>query len=313
MTISSRVDARGAHVGASRHTSDGVEPLVWINGERRPGGGTHVSAYDRGVTLADGVFETMRVRGVTAFRLDRHLARLHRGMAALEIPAPPELEAWLRVVVRADAAPPVRARDTSLRITVTRGVGPPGVGVPTLVVPTVIITLGPMPAFPASIYDNGLSAHVASGRRNEHAMTAGLKTLAYTDAVAGLMEARRAGADEALFLDTEGHCSEASASILFVWTGSALMTPPLSCGVLPGVTREAVLELARAEGLPVVERACRLEELLASEEIFLTSSLRGLAPVVRVGPQVIGRGTPGPVTRRLTAAYGALVDRECGT
>ncbi len=76
-------------------------------------------------------------------------------------------------------------------------------------------------------------------------MTAGLKTLAYVDAVAGLLEARRAGADEALFLDTEGHCSEATASNLFVWTGAELVTPPLSCGVLPGITREAVLELAR--------------------------------------------------------------------
>ena len=106
-----------------------------------------------------------------------------------------------------------------------------------------------MPVFASSTYDKGLAVHVASGCRNERSMTAGLKTLAYTDAVAGLLEARRAGADEALFLDTEGHCSEATASNLFVWTGSLLLTPPISCGVLPGITREAVLELAQAQGL----------------------------------------------------------------
>jgi branched-subunit amino acid aminotransferase/4-amino-4-deoxychorismate lyase len=169
-----------------------------------------------------------------------------------------------------------------------------------------------MPAFPASTYAEGLSAHVASGRRNEYAMTAGLKTLAYIDAVAGVLEARRAGADEALFLDTEGHCCEASASNLFIATGTELVTPPLSCGVLPGITREAVLELARAEGVAAAERKIGLHQVRAAKEAFLTSSLRGIAPLVRIGGNPIGRGTPGELTRRLTAAYLALIDRECG-
>jgi len=285
------------------------EPLVWINGEpaRRPG----VSVHDRGVMLADGVFETMHVRGSTAFRLDRHLARLRRGLAALEIPHPPALDDWLLRAVSSKSIRSVSEGDASLRVTVTRGVGPSGVGVPADVHPTVIVTLSAMPVFASATYDEGLAVHVASGCRNERSITAGLKTLAYTDAVAGLLEARRAGADEALFLDTEGHCSEAAASNLFVWTGSLLLTPPISCGVLPGVTREAVLELARGQGLLTVERAFGLEELLAAEEAFLTSSLRGLAPVARVGPDAIGRGAPGSITARLAAEYGALVDSEC--
>lgn len=282
--------------------------MVWINGERQPDGGAHVSARDRGLTLADGVFETLLVRGGTVFRLRRHLARLARGLAALEIQAPPELDDWVLGAVGTAAG-----RDASIRLTFTRGVGPAGVSPPAGAHPTVIITMSPMPSFPASIYDEGLTAHVASGRRNERAMTAGLKTLAYTDAIAGLLEARRAGGDEALFLDTEGHCSEATASNLFAWTGEVLVTPPLSCGVLPGVTREAVLELAHAQGLPAEERAFGLEELVAAEEAFLTSSLRGLVPLVRVGPEAIGRGTPGRCTLRLMAAYLTLVDRECGT
>jgi branched-chain amino acid aminotransferase len=144
-------------------------------------------------------------------------------------------------------------------------------------------------------------------------MTAGLKTLAYTDAVAGLLEARRAGADEAIFLDTEGYCSEATASNVFVWTGTVLLTPPLSCGVLPGVTREAVLELARDADVPAIERAFGLEEIRAASEVFLTSSLRQIAPVVRIGHQAVGSGSPGPVTRRFVEAYAALVDRECAS
>ena len=155
----------------------------------------------------------------------------------------------------------------------TRGIGPAGVPPPDNPRPTVIVAVNPLPVFPAAIYDAGLTAHVASGRRNERAMTAGLKTLAYADAVAAWLEARRAGADEALFLDIEGHCSEATSSNLFVWTDSGtLLTPPVSCGALPGVTRGAVLELARARGMPGGERAFGLDELLAAKEAFLTSS-----------------------------------------
>jgi len=312
MTVSSRGEAGDAQAGSMRHVTGGA-PLVWINGERQRGGRAHVSVDDRGITLADGVFETMHVRGLNVFRLDRHLARLRQGLSALEIPVPSELDNWLLGALRTEDVRPGGAPDASLRMTVTRGVGPAGVGVPVDARPTVIVTVSPMPTFSASVYVNGLTLHVASGRRNERAMTAGLKTLAYTDAVAGLLEARRAGADEALFLDTEGHCSEATASNLFVWSGSSLMTPPISCGVLPGVTREAVLELAQAQGLPIAERAFGLDELLAAEEAFLTSSLRRLVPVVRVGQHAVGGGTPGPLTARLVAAYGTLVDRECGT
>jgi len=281
--------------------------VVWINGERQADDAPHVSARDRGLTLGDGVFETMRARGGTIFRLGRHLARLERSLTVLEIPVPQELHDWV-----VDAAKTTAPEEASIRLTVTRGSGPAGVAPPASPLPTVIISVGPMPSFPASMYADGLSAHVVSGRRNEYAMTAGLKTLAYVDAVAGLLEARRAGADEALFLDTEGHCSEASASNLFIATGTELVTPPLSCGVLPGITRETVLELARAAGIAAAERAIELHEVRAAKEAFLTSSLRGIAPLVRIGGKPIGRATPGELTRRLTAAYLALVDRECG-
>jgi branched-chain amino acid aminotransferase len=276
---------------------------LWVNGERRTSNGLDLSAQDRGLTLADGLFETMRAHSGKVFRLDHHLARLAHGLEALEIPVRVELREWV-----INAARTVEG-DASIRLTVTRGVAGGGVAPPPDVRPTVIVVANPLPVFPPSVYAAGLTAHVASGRRNERAMTAGLKTLAYTDAVAALLEARRAGADEALFLDTEAHCSEATASNLFIWTGSTLLTPPLSCGALPGITRAAVIELAGALRVPASERACGLDELLGAEEAFLTSSLRGLAPLVRVGTRPIGRGTPGEITGRLMAAYAALVAR----
>jgi branched-chain amino acid aminotransferase len=169
-----------------------------------------------------------------------------------------------------------------------------------------------MPEFPAAIYEQGLVARVASGRRNERAMTAGLKTTGYVDNVAALLEARRSGVDEAIFLDTDGHCSEATSSNLFVWTGHELLTPPPSCGALPGITRAAVLELAASMGIPAAEQAFDLEALYAADEAFLTSSLRGIAPLVKVDTHAIAAGVPGAITRRMADAYAALVAKECG-
>lgn len=280
--------------------------MIWVNGERLPNDGPHISARDRGLTLADGVFETMRARQGTVFRLERHLTRLARTLRALEMPEPPDIRDWLKAAVRAADLPAA-----GVRLTVTRGVGPMGVSPPEDVQPTVLVTVNPMPSFPESMYAGGLSAVVVSGRKNEYSMTAGLKTLAFTENVAALLEARRLGAEEALFLDIEGHCSEASASNLFIWSDGALTTPPLSCGVLPGVTREAVLELAQTAGIPTEERAFALDDLLRAEEAFLTSSLRGIVPLVRVAETHIGGGTPGELTRRLSSAYAELVSREC--
>lgn len=291
--------------GRSAAGEEGL-PVVWIDGRRLPAAGPHVSARDRGLTLADGVFETVRLRGGRGFRLDRHLTRLGGALAALQIPQPSDLRAWVL-----EAAAVAGGADASLRLTVTRGLGAGGLAPGAARPPTVIVTVGPLPPFPPTVYQVGLSAHVASGRRNERAMTAGLKTLAYTDAVAALLEATRAGADDALLLDTEGHCSEATASNLFVWTGSLLVTPPVSCAALPGITRATVLELAAALGVPAAERAVELEELRAGKEAFLTSTLRQIAPLVRVDSQPIGNGGPGALTRELADAYTALVAREC--
>ena len=286
--------------------TDASFSAIWVNGERRALDGLHLSARDRGLTLADGLFETMRLHGGTVFRLERHLARLERGLAALGIPVRPELRQWVL-----DAAGATPDGEAAIRLTVTRGVGAAGVAPPATPSPTVIVAVNPRPTIPPAVYEEGLTAHVASGRRNEYAMTAGLKTIAYTDAIAALIEAHRSGAGEALFLDTEGHCSEATSSNLFAWIGGTLVTPPVSCGALPGVTRAAVLELAATLGVRAAERAFGLQELMGADEVFLTSSLRGLAPLVRIGDRRIGRGSPGEITRRCGDAYAALVDAEC--
>jgi branched-chain amino acid aminotransferase len=281
--------------------------IVWVDGRRLPSEGAHISARDRGFTLADGVFETMKTRNGKVFRLDQHLARIEGALRVLEIPVPAELRDWVDSAIDAAHVP-----EASVRLTVTRGVGPGGLATPADPAPTVLVTVAPPPAFGSAMYEDGLTARVASGRRNEHSMTAGLKTLAFTDSIAALLEAHRDGADEALFLDTDGHCSEATASNFFAMIDGRLATPPTSCAALPGITRAAVIELAAGLGLRVDERPLEAARLKFATEAFLTSSLRGVAPLVRLDGLPFGTGKPGPVTRQLTAAYAELVNRECG-
>lgn len=290
-------------------TSLVTTPLVLVNGEHAAG--VAIAATDRGFTLADGVFETMRVHNGIVFRLEHHLRRLDTALTTLGIPSSLAIRQWVK-----DAVAQSGAGDASVRLTVTRGPGPGGLAVPRDVVPTVVVAVNPMPVFAPEIYANGLRAQFAGGRRNEHSATAGLKTLAYTDNVLGYLDARRAGVDDAIFLDTAGHCSEATSSNLFIWTGRELLTPPLACAVLPGITRHLVLDAATTLGIPVAERAFDAGDLLKAQEAFLTSSLRGIAPLVAMhGPderRPLGSGTPGPITRQFSEVHAAAIAEECG-
>jgi branched-chain amino acid aminotransferase len=249
----------------------------------------------------------MRLHAGVIFRRDQHLARLRHALAALHIPEPAAIAEWVDA-----AASDVDDTDAAVRLTVSRGVGPGGVAPPADVRPTVAITINPWPTFAPAIYERGLAVVVAAGRRNQHSITAGLKTLNYTEAVAALIDAQQRGANDALFLDTDGHCSEATASNLFAWTGNTLLTPPLSCAALPGITRAVVREIAATFDITVTETPFGLDTLMAAREAFLTSSLRGITPLATVDGARIGEGQPGPFTRRIGRAYLALVERECG-
>jgi branched-chain amino acid aminotransferase len=295
----------------THRSSSLTSPIIWVNGQSMAADVAHLSALDRGFTLADGVFETMRMKDGVVFRLDHHLRRLSGATAALGIRLRTDVGRTVAAAVA--AARTAGVQQAGVRISVSRGVGLPGVAPSPDSEPTVVVAVFALPVFQPGVYANGLSARIATGRRNEYAMTAGLKTIAYTDSVAALVEARAAGADDAIFLDTEGHVSEGTSSNVFVAIGGALGTPPLSCGALPGITRAAVLELAAGLGITVAERPIPGDALFGADEIFLTSSLRAIAPVTSVNSDPVGPSTPGPLTRRLMTEYASLVRRETRT
>jgi branched-chain amino acid aminotransferase len=281
-------------------------PACWVNGRRVDLDAPNLLVIERGFMYADGLFETMRAFQGVIFRLKAHLERLAESADRMELVCPERLPNLIAEMVGELEA---SGEDAAVRLTVTRGTVAgltPPVDARSV---TVVLNALAVPHFPPEIYRTGLTARIASGRRNEFAMTAGMKTLAYTDSVMALLEARRHGADEALMLDTEGHVSEGSTSNAFVVSGDTVLTPPRSCGALPGITRAVVLELLAERGTPVVERPIAATELAGADEVFLTSSLRGVAPIASIDGRSLG--PPGPITRATMDAYAARVLQEC--
>lgn len=278
--------------------------MIFLNGQLVPRAGPSIDAADRGLLLGDGLFETLPSHDGHPNRLEAHLARLEAGAAVLSIPTPLSLGALEQGVTDTLAANGLAEGDAVLRITLTRGPGQRGLLPPADPEPTLLITA----ARPAHAAPEALTAIIASTRRNELSPLAQLKSLNYLDNVLARMEAAKRGADEALLMNTAGRLASASSANLFLLRNRTLLTPPPSEGVLPGVTRAAVLALAEALDLSAVETPLQRDDLARADEAFLTNSLMGVRPLIKVDDRPVGVGEPGPVTRRFQEAYRKSVD-----
>jgi len=268
---------------------------VWLNGEVLPGDRARLSPFDHGLLVGDGVFETAKIIDGEAFALRRHLHRLRRSAAGLELEVPygdDELRTAVKELVAA-AGPEVGR----LRITVTGGPGPLGsdrgeAG------PTVLLAVAP-----AGVWEDTTAVVTVPWPRNERSAVAGLKTISYAENVVALGRAHGAGASEAILPNLAGNLCEGTGSNVFVGIGGELLTPPLAAGCLAGITRELLLEITGA-----VERDLPLKALAEADEAFLTSSTREVQPI----HQVDGRdlpSCPGPLTQATADAFAALVAR----
>jgi branched-chain amino acid aminotransferase len=270
--------------------------IIWIDGELMPLDDARISPLDHGLTVGDGVFETLRVYDGVPFAWRRHLARLRASAdgLGLQLPDVGALRDAAREVLDANAL-----RQARLRITVTGGVSPPGswrVGAR----PVVFLVATALGAAAATA-----DVVIAPWTRNERGATAGLKTISYAANVRALAYAEARGASEAIFANTRGNLCEATGSNVFLVVDGELVTPPPSAGCLLGVTRALLLELCDE----CSERDVRIDALADADEAFLSSSTRQVQPIHRVD----GRGlpaAPGPVTEALTASFAALVARD---
>ena len=264
-----------------------------------------ISVLDRGFLYGDSIYEVVRTYGGRPFALDEHLRRLQRSAELLGIKLPVTLEA-LAAEIQATLDAAANA-ESYVRLIVTRGSGPINLAPGAAESPCRVIIVAPLVPLPDALYDEGASiCLVPAGRLSGGAVPSGAKSGNYLVNVMALGSARRRGAHEAVLLDAEGRVAEGASSNIFALTGRRLHTPALSVGILEGITRHKVIELAREVGLEVEECEILPDELKRADELFLTSTLREVLPVVRVDGDVVGDGSPGPMTRELRRLYRRL-------
>jgi branched-chain amino acid aminotransferase len=302
--------------GATEPLAAGPQPHasrpghVWVDGRILAADAPVLTAFDRGFQLGDGIFETLRARGGRPTELAEHCARLRRSAAGLAIPLGDDLEVHLAAAIDAILAAEGLDGpdgDASVRITVSRGSSfgrgllPPDEHP----APTTVVQAWRVVPPPASHLDQGLHLVPSSVRRDPENPLSALKTTSRADYVYARVEARTAGADDALFLTIDGYLSEATSANLFVVRATAgigeapeLATPSLACAILPGTTRDWILRWGGAAGLLPVEGLLTTRDLHEAGEAFLSSSVAGILPVTRFAGESIGTGRPGPWTLR---------------
>lgn len=301
--------------------SDAPPRFVWVDGALRPADGAHLSVFDRGFQLGDGIFETLRARGGRTTELAEHTARLRRSADGLAIELPDDVDGLVargiaELLVAEGLAGP--GADASVRVTVSRGAwSSRGLLPPRSVhlTATIVIQAWPVTPAPPDHLERGLSLVASAVRRDPANPIVTLKTTSRADYVFARLEARRAGAEDAVFLTMSGHLSEATtANIFLVRTAPdgvvELATPALECAILPGTTRSWLLRWASGVGLRPVEGWLTPDELAAATEAFMSSSVAGVLPITRFNGHSIGEGRPGPWTLQARADREAVFGAE---
>jgi branched-chain amino acid aminotransferase len=273
--------------------------MIYLNGAIVPADFARIDPADRGFTLADGLFETLRAYAGKPFRLGDHLERLESSAEALGMPLLFDAVMIAEAVIEVLEANALTEGDAAIRITATRGTGPRGLAPPPDVKPTLLITATPYAPLPDTC-----SATVVGIRRNEGSPLSQMKSLGYLDNVLAARAAAESGAEEAILLNNAGRVTGAARANLFAGIQGRLVTPPPSDGVLPGIARRVVLELAAASRLPAAEASLSIADLLEAREIFLTNSLFEIRSVGRLGDRDLA---PGDVAAKLRSDYRALV------
>lgn len=285
-----------------------MSEIFYLNGKLVPREKAKVSLLDYGFLYGYSLYETVRAYGEKPFRLDNHLARLRFSGEKLGILIHTALiREAVDEVVKANGF-----KQTRIRITVSAGEGTMTPNVASCEQPTIAVLASEYSPPSPEKYEKGYKTIVSSIRRNSQSPVTYLKTGNGIENMQARLEVKRAGADEALFLNEKGNLAEASGSNVFLVSGGVLKTPRYESGILPGVTRVVVFEIAAQLGIKVKEVNIKLADLLEADEAFLTNSLIEIVPLTMVGDKVIGTGVKGTITGRLMEAYCDMVRKETG-
>ena len=285
--------------------------LIYIDGEFLPKAEAKVSVFDHGLLYGDGVFEGIRSYNGRVFKLDEHLDRLYDSAKSIMLQIPIPIETMKETVL--ETLRRNHLSEAYIRLVVTRGVGDLGLDPDKCPKPSIIIIADKIALYPQKFYEEGLEIVTVSIRRNySEAINPRIKSLNYLNNILAKIEGKQSGAEEVLMLNAEGYVVECSGDNIFWVKNDVIITPPVHMGILDGVTRNSVIDLARDAGMRVEERVFTRHDLYIADECFLTGTAAEVIPVVKIDRRAIGDGQPGKVTEKLIAAFRQFA-HSCGT
>jgi len=284
-------------------------PKVYIGGKLFEKADAKISVFDHGLLYGDGIFEGIRQYSGRVFKLAEHVERLYDSAKSIHLTIPMPKDAMAAAVedtLRANGL-----RDAYIRLIVTRGSGSLGLDPRKTTDPQVIIITDAISLYPPELYEHGLKIVTAGTMRNHpSALNPRIKSLNYLNSILAKIEGTNAGCLEALMLNHKGEIAECTGDNIFVVKRGELHTPGVDAGILEGITRQAIIDLARGEGIAVFERSMDRHDVYTADECFLTGTAAEVIPVVECDARAIGAGKPGPITKSLFAKFHALVRGE---
>ncbi|MFI5337384.1 MAG: branched-chain-amino-acid transaminase [Opitutales bacterium] len=283
--------------------------IIYLDGQYVPAADAKVSVFDHGLLYGDGVFEGIRLYGGNVFRLVEHLERLEYSAKAILLQLPLNRQQLIEAVC--ETCRRNNLQDGYIRLVVTRGAGDLGLAPWLCPKPTLFIIASTIQLYPKETYENGLAIVTVPTRRIRHdALPPTVKSLNYLNNILGKIEARQSGALEGIMLNDQGYIAECTADNIFLISKGTIYTPASSQGALKGITRDAMFDIAREIGVPLLEQNLTRYDAWCADECFLTGSGAEVIPVVKLDGREIGTGKPGPITARLLAEFRRRVTRE---
>ena len=282
---------------------------VFIDGKFYDEANAKISVFDHGLLYGDGIFEGIRAYNGRVFKLKEHIDRLFCSAKAILLTIPMTHAEVSKAVV--DTCRENGIRDGYVRLVITRGVGTLGLNPNKCKLASVIVIAGTIQLYPEEMYQNGMAIVTVPTVRNLHsAVNPAIKSLNYLNNILAKIEANNAGVEEAIMLNSEGYVAECTGDNIFILKEGKMFTPPLSAGALYGITRAAVVDLARQQGIEVTEPNLTRYDIFNADECFLTGTAAEIIPVTKVDGRIIGDGKPGATTHKLITAYRSLTKQS---
>lgn len=283
--------------------------LVYLNGKLVDKEKAAISVFDHGLLYGDGVFEGIRCYDRLIFKLNEHIDRLYRSADAIELKIPMTKTDMIKAVIETLKANALQ--DAYIRLVVTRGRGDLGLDPRKCKAPTVFIITDKISLYPKEFYQKGLEIITSKTKRNlAAALDPRIKSLNYLNNILAKIDAIKSGVEEAIMLTYNDYVAECTGDNIFIVRDGQLMTPPTDVGALEGITRNAVIGLAKKIGMPFQEKMLKLEEVYSADEVFLTGTAAEIIPVTKIDKRRIGSGKPGKITPRLMEEFKALTKTD---